>query len=109
MAGKRLVVEDEVLEFAGLNGHHSTMCGIHGRDHALTSLLQPDALLVANPSAHTATEADLFVILKQEQRPRPKPRPWANSIKRDFGYDPLLDSTGKRMKWARRLASKASC
>jgi len=47
----------------------------------------------------------IFMILGQERRPRPKPRPWAYSIKRDFGYDPLLHPTGKRMKWVRRLAS----
>jgi hypothetical protein len=39
---------------------------------------------------------------------RPKPRPWAESIKRDFGHDPLLDHTGQRMKWVRRVAPKAS-
>src|SRR5450755_4099264 len=60
------------------------------------------------PRALRHTSAAIFVILRQEQRARPKPRPWADSIKRDFGHDPLLDHTGKRMKWARRLASKAS-
>jgi hypothetical protein len=60
------------------------------------------------PRAPGQTSAAIFVILTQEKRPRPKPRPWADSIKRDFGHDPLLDHTGKRMKWARRLASKAS-
>jgi len=49
-----------------------------------------------------------FSFLKQEQRPRPKPRPSSDSIKRDFGHDPLLDHTGKRMKRVRRLAAKAS-
>jgi len=60
------------------------------------------------PRALRRTSAAIFVILRQEQRPRPKPRSWADSIKRDFGHDPLLDRTGKRMKWARRLAPKAS-
>jgi hypothetical protein len=60
------------------------------------------------PRAVGQTSAAIFVILRQEHRPRPKPRPWADSIKRDFGYDPLLDHTGKRMKWTRRLASKTS-
>src|SRR5664279_1358386 len=64
MAGKRLVVEYEVLEFAALNGHHDrAVSGIHGRDHALTSQLQPDRLLITNSSADAATEADLFVDL----------------------------------------------
>ena len=60
------------------------------------------------PRALRHTLAAIFVILRQEQRPCPKPRPWADSIKRDFGHDPLLDRKGKRMKWVRRLASQAS-
>src|ERR1017187_7040397 len=64
MAGKRLIVEDGGLEFAVLNGHDNrAMSGIHGRDHTSPPLLQPDGLLVANRSAHAATEADLFVDL----------------------------------------------
>jgi hypothetical protein len=59
------------------------------------------------PRALGQTSAAIFVILGQERKPRPKPRPWAESIKRDFGYDPLLDNMGERMKWARRLAPKA--
>jgi len=60
------------------------------------------------PRAIQHTSAAIFVILRQEKRPRPKPRPWADSIKRDFGHDPRLDRTGKRMKWARRLAPKSA-
>jgi Putative transposase len=51
--------------------------------------------------------AAAFAILGQERRPRPKPRPYAASVKRDFGHDPLLDHMGKRMKWVRRLAPNA--
>jgi hypothetical protein len=54
------------------------------------------------------TSAAIFAILGQEQRRRPRPRPWADSIKRDFGHDPLLHHTGQRMKWVRRLPPKAS-
>lgn len=50
----------------------------------------------------------VFAILGQERRPRPKPRPWAESIKRDFDRDPLLDAKGKRMTWVRRIAPKVS-
>jgi hypothetical protein len=56
------------------------------------------------PRALKQTSAAIFFILRQEKRPRPKPRPWADSIKHDFGHDPLLDSFGKRMKWVRRIA-----
>jgi hypothetical protein len=59
------------------------------------------------PRALRQTSAAIFAILGQERRPRPKSRPWADSIKRDFGRDPLLDQTGKRMNWVRRLAPKA--
>ena len=51
----------------------------------------------------------VFAILGQERRSRPKPRRWAESIKLDFGRNPLLDSKGKRMTWVRRMAPKASC
>ena len=58
------------------------------------------------PRTLSQTSAGVFAILGQERRPRPKPRCWADSLKRDFGHDPLLDPTGKRMKWVRRLAPK---
>jgi hypothetical protein len=60
------------------------------------------------PRALSQTSAAIFAILGQERKPRPKPRRWADSIKRDFGYDPLLDHTGKRMKWTRRIAPKTT-
>jgi hypothetical protein len=56
------------------------------------------------PRALDQTSAAIFAILGLKRRPRPKPRTWADSIKRDFGRDPLLDPTGKRMKWIGRLA-----
>jgi hypothetical protein len=62
-----------------------------------------------SPRSVGQTSAAIFVILGQKQRPRPKPRPWAESILRDFKYDPRLDHTGKRVEWARRVAPKASC
>jgi Putative transposase/Transposase zinc-binding domain len=49
------------------------------------------------------TAAAIFLLLGQKQRPRPRPRPWALSLKRDFGRDPLLEKTGKRMTWTRRM------
>ena len=61
------------------------------------------------PRTLRQTSALIFAILGQERRPRPKPRRWADSLKRDFGHDPLLDHTGKRMKWVRQLAPKPSC
>jgi len=60
------------------------------------------------PRALGQCSGAIFAILGQERRPRPRPRRWADSLKRDFGYDPLLDSAGKRMKWVRRLAPDLS-
>jgi hypothetical protein len=42
------------------------------------------------------------------KRSQPKALPWNISIKRDFGWDPLLDSKGSQMKWARRIAPALS-
>jgi hypothetical protein len=60
------------------------------------------------PRALSQTSAAIFTILGQQRKPRPKPRRWADSLKRDFGHDPLLDETGKRMKWVRRIPPKVS-
>jgi len=48
------------------------------------------------------TSAAIFISLGQIQRPRPKRVPWRVSIQRDFGWDPLLDRTGQRMRWVGR-------
>ena len=61
------------------------------------------------PRALGQTSAAIFVILRQERRPRPKPRRWAESIELDFKHNPLLDQTGTKMKWVRRLAPMVSC
>jgi len=60
------------------------------------------------PRAVGKISAAIFVILNQIPRPRPKPRRWADSIKRDYGLDPLVDKTGQRMRWARRIAPKTA-
>jgi len=60
------------------------------------------------PRALSQTSAEIFALLGQQRRPRPKPRPWAVSIERDFGQNPLLDHKGQKMKWVRQLAPVAS-
>ncbi len=60
------------------------------------------------PRSLSQTSAAAFLILGQPQRARPKPRRWADSIKRDFGHDPLLDHKGNRMQWAGRLRPRKS-
>jgi len=61
-----------------------------------------------SPRALKHTSAAILAILGQIPKSRPKPIPWAVSLKRDFGRDPLLLPDGKRMTWVRRLAPKAA-
>jgi Putative transposase len=60
------------------------------------------------PRAVRQTFDAVFALMGQKRSPRPKPRPYAESIKRDFGWDPLLDSHGKRMVWVGRIAPRPS-
>ena len=60
------------------------------------------------PRAVSQTMAAIFAAIGQVRRPRPKRRPWAASIKKDFGWDPLLDRHGQRMRWVRRLEPMTS-
>lgn len=53
------------------------------------------------------TSAVMFLLLGQIQRPRPKRVPWNVSIRLDFGWDPLLDRTGQRMKWVGRKKARS--
>ena len=56
------------------------------------------------PRAIRGSSAAAFIILGQSPRQRPRPLSWSWSILRDFGWDPLLDHNGNRMKWTRRIA-----
>jgi hypothetical protein len=58
------------------------------------------------PRALAQTNGAIFALLQQRRRPRPKRRRWADSLRRDFGRDPLLDPKGKRMNWVQRLPPK---
>ena len=46
----------------------------------------------------------IFATMGYKRQPRPTPPRWAESLKRLTGRDPLLDPTGQRMHWNRRLA-----
>lgn len=50
------------------------------------------------------SSAAVSAILGQSPKRRPRPVSWSLSIKRDFGWDPLLDRQGHRMTWSRRIA-----
>jgi len=56
------------------------------------------------PRAIGGSLAALHSILGQCQRRRPRALSWDMSIKRDFGWDPLLDGQGNRMTRTRRIA-----
>jgi hypothetical protein len=60
-----------------------------------------------SPRAVSQTAA-IFAVIGQDQRPRPQRLRWAELLKRDFAWDPLLDQTGHRMQWVRRLAPRAA-
>ena len=50
----------------------------------------------------------IFAAIGHTRRPRPTPPRWADSRKQMSGRDPLVDCTGQRMNWARRLAPQGS-
>jgi hypothetical protein len=60
------------------------------------------------PRAIGNSAAALFSVLAQSPRRRPTPLSWNSSIKRDFGWDPLIDHKGNRMTWTRRIAAGKS-
>jgi len=49
----------------------------------------------------------VFASLGQSPRPKPKRIPWAASIEKTFGTNPLKGPRGNRLVWVRRLAPKA--
>jgi hypothetical protein len=59
--------------------------------------------LLAPQSYHASYEVFL-ALLGQRKPPRPKRIPWAASIQKTFGQDPLLDGDGQRMYWVGRVS-----
>jgi len=59
------------------------------------------------PRSLSKSSAAVFRILGQQRMKRPAQRPWADSIQKYFGRDPLLDPQGNCMSWAGRLMTKA--
>lgn len=55
------------------------------------------------PRAKGRTSAALFALLGQEKRRPPQRWSWANSLRKHFGVDPLVDSSGQSMHWVGRL------
>ena len=43
--------------------------------------------------------AGIFFLLGQQIRPRPPRLSWRESLKKYFGFDPMIDSLGQEMRW----------
>jgi hypothetical protein len=54
------------------------------------------------PGAKRQTSAALFALLRQVKRERPPRLSWANSLRKHFGVDPLVDSNGRPLHWVGR-------
>jgi hypothetical protein len=55
------------------------------------------------PRAKNRMGIGVLALLGQNRRPRPRRLTWAESLKKKFGLDPLLDSKGQRMRRVGRL------
>ena len=55
-----------------------------------------------SPRARGLMQDALFAFLNQSIKSRPQRLSWQNSLKKYFGVDPLVDSSGRTMVWARR-------
>jgi hypothetical protein len=51
------------------------------------------------PRAKRQTSATIFALLGLEKRPKPPREPWAASLWKHFGIDPLINKFGYRMHW----------
>ena len=56
-----------------------------------------------SPRTLNLTSEAVLRSLGQPRRKRPSPRRWADSIRRDFGRDPLIDPQGQKMKSVGRI------
>lgn len=61
-----------------------------------------------SPAGKHRLSTALFVLLGQERRLRPKRLPWAKSIERDFGHNPLIDRHGQLMRWVGRKSATSA-
>lgn len=50
----------------------------------------------------------IFALIGHTRMQRPAPLRWSDSLRQLTGKDPLLDSSGQRMRWVNRLAPQAS-
>jgi hypothetical protein len=62
---------------------------------------------VFGPRRWSQVAGAAFALVGEKQRPRPKRRPWALSVERLSGRNPLVDYKGSRMTFIRHLAPAA--
>ena len=55
------------------------------------------------PRTKARTHDTVFALLGQKRLGKPRRLPWAASLRKYFGVDPLVDSKGERMHWVGRL------
>lgn len=55
------------------------------------------------PRTKKQTSPAVFALLGQRPLPKPPRQGWADSLKKHFGVDPLLDISGNRMRWVGHL------
>ena len=60
------------------------------------------------PRTKNQTSPAIFMLLGQQPRTKPPRLPWAASLKKNFGVDPLTDATGCLRKWTRRLPPRSA-
>lgn len=51
------------------------------------------------PRLKNKLHVGLFLLLGQKMRPRPQRLSWRESVKKYFGFDPMIDSAGQEMFW----------
>ena len=51
------------------------------------------------PRGRSKLYAGVFLRLGQRMRPRPQRMSWRESVKKYFGFDPMIDSIGQEMHW----------
>lgn len=57
------------------------------------------------PRTKKLTSAAVFALLGQRPQSKPPRQRWADSLKRHFGIDPLIDAFGHRMHWVEHRRS----
>jgi hypothetical protein len=60
------------------------------------------------PRTKAQTSKAVFALLGQSRRRKPPRQNWAQSMKKHFGVDPLIDSHGQRMRWIGHRLSAAT-